>query len=197
MDGNQIDSVGEHWRAQPRASRSPALAEVQIAARRFERTIRWRNRREYIAGLVVLVFFGWHAFTAVEPVERLGHLLIVAATLWVVARLIHSGRVAPPPAGSLSCLEAHRAELVHQRDLLRSVWAWYVLPFAPGLGVLLGNQVVLYPASALRVGLYATFCVGLGIGVAWLNRYVASTLDRDIAELDQLALDPTTEEPTS
>ena len=50
--------------------------------------------------------------------------------LWGTARTL------PSDLALTSALEFHRVQLERQRDLLRSVWWWYLLPFAPGVLVL-------------------------------------------------------------
>jgi hypothetical protein len=173
----------ELWQRQAVEGTAPSLAQVREEARSFARTIHRRNRREYWAAALVILFFGWHAVGAERLWERGGLLLLVAGTIYVVVQLARRGSARMPPAEA-SCLDFHRAELERQRDLLRGIWSWYLLPLVPGLAVLLGGQVLAHPASAWRVGAYALFCALLFAGIGWLNRRAALELERRIEELE-------------
>src|SRR4030095_15410441 len=98
--------------------------EVRALAERFERTIIRRNRREYIASAFVVVWFGVWAWFAESAVVALGCWLVVLGTLSVVFHLHRHGTARRRAAEQdvMSCLEFTMAELVRQRDLLRSVW---------------------------------------------------------------------------
>jgi hypothetical protein len=174
------------WQRQPAGGGGPALEDVRRSAGAFHRTIRRRNRREYLAAVAVAVFFGWHAATAGELHAIFGSTLLALAAVYVAAVLHRRGSPSATPldVGLLPCLEFHRAQLVRQRDLLRSVWRWYLLPFVPGLVVLLGGQVQAHPESARRVVPFAILCALLFFAIGWLNRHVARSLQRDIDDLE-------------
>ena len=53
----------------------------------------------------------------------------------------------------MSCLEFHRSELVRQRDLLRSVWWWYLLPFVPGMLLIPVGSSLDDPLGLLALGI--------------------------------------------
>ena len=86
-----------------------------------------------------------------------------------------------------------RAQLVRQRDALKSVFWWYMLPFIPGLAmILIGNGMetpagqgppiwVRWLALAVMAGVFA--------GIWWLNQRVARKLQRHIDEIDALTGD--------
>jgi hypothetical protein len=173
----------ELWQRQAVEATAPSLAKVREEAGAFGRTIRSRNRREYVAAALVMLFFGWRAVGAERAWERTGLLLIVAGTIYVTLQLARRGSARTPPAEA-SCLDYHRAELERQRDLLRGVWSWYLLPLVPGLAVLLGGQVLAHPGSAWRVAVAALFCALLFAGIGWINRRAALELERQIDELE-------------
>ena len=100
----------------------------------------------------------------------------------------------PEEMESKTCLEFYRSALARQRDLLSSVWKWYLLPFAPGMILfLLGllKFVLDQPASHLHYGLVTlwfsiTFagCASVFALVGWLNRRGAKDLEKRIDALD-------------
>jgi hypothetical protein len=109
--------------------------------------------------------------------------LILLATACVVYRLHRHGSILAMPEefALTSCVEFHRAQLLRQRDLLRSVWRWYLLPFVPGLFLLLMARAAVDPGRATRAALINVL-VFLGIG--WLNERAARRIDREIESLD-------------
>jgi hypothetical protein len=175
------------WQGQPIGGKAPGLEEVRRGARAFERTIRRRNLREYVAAALVTIFFGWQAAAAAEPATRIGAILTVAGTAFIVFRLRRHGSAAAPAAdlGLRPCLDFHRAELERQRDLLRSVWYWYLLPLVPGLLVMLAGRLLAQPQSIWRVGPYALVCAAIFFAIARLNSRAARELQREIDALEE------------
>jgi hypothetical protein len=93
----------------------------------------------------------------------------------------------PADLGVRDCLQFHRAELERQRDLLRSVWYWYLLPFVPGAAVILIARAIERPdrrVLALVVGV--AFVVGFVL-VGKLNETGARRIQRAIDRLDASA----------
>jgi hypothetical protein len=91
----------------------------------------------------------------------------------------------PEDLGVTASIEFHRRELVRQRDMLRSVWRWYIAPIVPGLAVFLAGTMPPHSPFWVYLLLALFFLVILG-GIVWLNRRGADRLDRQIAELDNL-----------
>jgi hypothetical protein len=153
-------------------------------ARAFQRTIWWRNAREIGAALIVLtanVPDMWRGETAVD---RLSHGLLVAGTLFVMGYLRFRAGSRPLPAGgdSRCLLQFHRDELVRQRDILRDVPRWYLLPFIPGL--LVGMLSKLSSASANPVAVVLALPIVLGVFyLIWrVNVWAAAWLDKQVQQ---------------
>ena len=145
-----------------------SLAEIHTHAARFQTRIRWRNAAEYIAAALVVVAFGWMAFTVPEPMVQAGAALIVAGALYVCWKLNELGRAA-----------------------LSTVWRWYLGPFVPGLLVFLAGVAFAPELEAPFAARFSIFATGVGFtgvifaAVGWLNALAVKRLDREIAALDQ------------
>jgi hypothetical protein len=188
-----IDPFVAAWQASVDEAPLPVLADLRSSADLFYRRIRLRNRVEYGAAALVILCFGAYCFLLPSPIARIGAFLVVLGTLYVVWQLHRrASAIAPPPAEAALPLIAHqRAQLVRQRDALAKVWLWYLLPFAPGLAVMmLGPTVARGPAALLHMGwgniLSMLFMVAMFAGIWWLNRRGAKMLGKAIAELDAL-----------
>ncbi len=167
-----------------------SLDEIRRKANRFQQKIRWRNAREYVAALIVIAAFGWHGWTVETVLARIGHGLIIAGTVYVVHRLRSRGAARPPPLDAVPSIYVafHRRELERQRDLLRTVWQWYLGPLVPGLLVLFTNGAIEAAAKGsshlLRAGISVAICVLVFFGVGWLNKTAARKLEAEIRALD-------------
>jgi hypothetical protein len=185
IDDGDHNDVQRLWREQPSEEVQMSAQEVRGLAERFERTISRRNRREYAASAVVVVWFSVWAWFARSALVALGGWLVALAALWIVFYLHRRGN-ARRLAGEqdvMSGLEFTRSELVRQRDLLRTVWWWYLLPFMPGMLLIHVGYSLEHPERwslrALGIFVAVTF-----VGIGLLNQRVARKLQRRIDDLD-------------
>lgn len=179
------------WQTSIEPDGAPALADVRIAADRFYRKVRRRNLVEYVACVLLMAAFSRNLIMLPHILQKLGSGLVVAATVYVAWQLHHRGSALPPDqAGEMPLYAFVRAQLSRQRDALRSVFWWYILPFLPGLALLLiGNGQD--PATAAQVPIWQRW-VALAVmgavfaGVWWINQLGARRLQRRIDEIDAL-----------
>lgn len=172
-----------------------SLADVHLHAQRFQSRIRNRNMIEYVAAGSVVAFFVWMIATVPEPIVQVGSGLIVLGALYVCWKLYQLGRAATRSemeAGAQSWASFHRAELVRQREALRTVWSWYLAPFVPGMVVFLAGVSFTEANPAPLPARLGVFLAGIGLmaavfAVIWLlNAVAAKKLDAQIAAMDGL-----------
>lgn len=186
------DPLRDLWAGQQTGEFSVPLEEIRRKARGFQKTIRWRNIREYAASVLVIGIFGWMALIIPEPVVKAGCILTVLGALYVCWKLHTMARAANADEmnAAESLADFHRKELLRQRAALASVWRWYLLPFVPGalvfvLGVSLSPD---NPAPLMtKLGVLA-FAVAIEaavfVAVWWLNAQAVKALDKEIAALE-------------
>lgn len=184
--------VMEVWQNQETEGVRMSVEQVRLEAGRFQRKIKARNLREYVAALMVTVLFGYEFSRAKHLLLlRVGFGLLMAGTAYVMWHLLSKGSPgeADESAGLSGWIEFRRRELVRQRDLLRSVWRWYLGPFVPGLVVVVvalgrfirgraGHPGFLVAADAL-------IFVAVFLAIGRLNAKGAQKLQRQIDELDE------------
>lgn len=198
MESETGDDLKNLWKSQQVEPAHISLDELQKKAKKLEKRIRWRNLVEYAASALVIVCFGIYLWKFPYPIARLGCVLVIAGTLFVVYTLHKKGSAQTVPAEMAfrTCLDFHRTELERQRDLLRGVWTWYLLPFVPGLIVFLLG-IFLWamkqphaPAHAhviiVTFCLTAVGCTLVFIAIGILNQWAARKLQREIDALDKL-----------
>jgi hypothetical protein len=114
-------------------------------------------------------------------------ILVMAGALFIIHRIYTRGVTRPVPMnGALSTSVAvYRRELERQRDLLRTVTWWYLLPLFPGTALLMIGQALArsQPTAALRM-------FGSLLLVGWLiqqlNQRAARKLQQKIDGLTAL-----------
>jgi hypothetical protein len=181
------DDIRNIWQDQPVENTPMPLEEIRRKARRFEKRIQRRNLREYVGGALAIAIFTFDIFKFPTPVARTGSALIIAGVICIVVQIYKRAAPGKMPAdlALTASLEFHRLELVRQRDLLRSVWLWYIGPIVPGL-IVFGAGVT--PRHAARAGAVINavplLCI-FGL-IVWANHRAAVRLDRQIAEIESL-----------
>jgi hypothetical protein len=185
-DSLQHDPLQALWQSQPHGERQISVEQVREWAGRLERRVARRNLREYVGAVVVVLGYGLIGWRVPAASVRLGAGLVIAAAIFIVYTLHTKGSSAslPADAGTISSLEFFRAQLERQRDLLRSVWRWYLLPFVPGGLVLMIGRVVAEPSHTLRVVAFGGSVLLLMLGVHALNRYGANRIQRVLDRLN-------------
>jgi len=168
-----------------------SIDQIRVNAGSFQRKIQARNVREYVAAIAVVVFCSFEVWRAGDLLVRIGFGLIIAGTFYMIWHLLSKGFWQPLPedAGLSSCIEFQRRQLEQQRDLLSSVWRWYLGPMIPGMAVLLFAFGRANPGHlkhpALVVVPEAMFFVAVAVVIAMLNGSAARRLQRQIDELNE------------
>ena len=177
------------WGAQPVDTNPVVIENIRSKADRLESAIRWRNRREYAAALLVIAVFTWYIWLFPAQLTRLGSLLIIAGTLCVCWSLHSRGSSQPIPS-QLSFYEyvlKYREELRRQQSALRTVWLWYLAPLVPGLSLFMIGRHFDHPSShAGPLWLVALIAIGVFAGVWQLNLWAARRLQHAIDDIDTL-----------
>ncbi len=143
------------------------IRTIKSKASSFERKIRSRNLREFAAAALVFAIFGGHFATATDMLTRVACVLVILAAVFVTGLLYVQGREGEASTLDLvePCLKAHRRAITRQRNLLASVWCWYLMPFVPG--------ALLFP-----------YAMSLGSGMPWLQWGVSAVIFGGIALLN-------------
>jgi len=181
------DDLKNLWQSQRVEPVQMSLEEIRRKAEKFHRRIRHRNLREYGASILVLGAFSYYIWKF--PDLRLGSALIIAATLYMVSQLRKRGAATTVPASMAlgTCLDFHRRELERQRDLVRGVWKWYLLPFVPGLLAFIAVPILHAPPSKWIRGLPFVLLSVVSFYAIWrLNQRAADRLQRQIDDLNAL-----------
>jgi hypothetical protein len=195
MNWNEWEFLWRHQPLPPAVDISKLQTDFESRSRRMQRTLRFRDFGEAVAGLVV-------ALTLLALEHRLGgpawpiivaiFLTLGVSAFFIFERIRVFRRRLGPDASLLNKVEWDLAELRRQRRLLSQVALWYLLPlFLAELCVTFTIASRAQTWEPQRNPLFLGGCVGFFLlcnGFVWrLNaRAVCRQLDPRIAELDAL-----------
>lgn len=155
-------------------------------ASRFQRSVRHRNAREYVAAVAVLGVFVWLAVKPDEPLlARVASIVLMMGVAVGMTHMHLRGHAADVPGTSVSTREMlswHRRELERQRDLLSRVPLWYVGPILPGV-VLFLVAAAMRAQRPLVLAFVTAVVLAILASILWLNRRAKNGLDARIAAL--------------
>ena len=176
------------WQKQEVEEVRISLDELRAKAAKFRKRIRQRNLGEHVACVVVAASFGAMGIKGTETIPRIACALIVVAAVYIAWHLQVWGKPKAWP-GELRTANSggfYRRELERQRDLLSSIWKWYLGPLIPGMAMLIIYGIVSVPASRRVVPVvYAIAAAAFIWAVGRVNQRAAQKLNRQIAELDR------------
>jgi hypothetical protein len=189
-DKDELAQLWSSQRAGPETKGEDMLVMAMKRVNRFDRTIKLRNWRESIAGVVVTIWFAWIAWRSPNGLTRAGNALVAASGLWYVFCMWRYGHEARPSAPDRSLADYQRALLRkydYQIRLLKNVKYWYLLPPYAGLllasaGILMDDAAKGHPASPQWVAM--AIYTAVFAAVWWLNEaYAVRKLSRARAGL--------------
>src|SRR5687768_17796892 len=90
-----LDQLKETWQARDTAASPVAADPSSLFAKldALDRDVRRRDVREYIAACFVMAFFGWRAAVVDEPLARIGYIIVVLGSMFII---VWSRRVSAP-----------------------------------------------------------------------------------------------------
>jgi len=188
MTDLQNNSVLELWQNQPVEVTKMSVEELRRRAGKFERKIRWRNIREYVASLFAAGLMGYFYIGANDVASRVTFALFIAAMLWIVIALHYMGSAkrTPVDVDTLTTHQFYRTELERQLAVVKNVWWWYLAPLVPGCIACTVSYVMKPHHTGVWGGLIfmnALFVVSF-YAVWRLNMRAARCLERMINDLN-------------
>jgi hypothetical protein len=179
------------WGAQTVEPNLIAIEQIRAKADKFQSAVQRRNRIEYAAGVLVVAGFGSYLWIFRTPLMRLGSILIIAGTIFILAWLHFRASANPIPShiSFMDYTSRYRDELRRQQSALRTVWLWYLGPLVPGLVLFtIGMSRLLEhaPGSRRPMWPFVVVMVAVFAGVWLLNLWGARRLQHQIDELSRL-----------
>ena len=181
-DARQDADLQAIWQSQSQKESAMSIDLVREKAQRLERLVGRRNRMEDIGAAIAVAGFARIFWLGPTTLIRVGAAMVIVAAVVVVALIHRWGSTKPLPGdfGLRSAIEFHRAQLEAQRDLLRGVLWWYLLPFVPGFFVVQLGRVLAEPARVPQTIAFGVLTVVLMVVICFLNRRGAARIQERI-----------------
>jgi hypothetical protein len=172
LDREPEDELIRYWQTNTldaQGTYHQALAqELSSKVTQFDRKIFWRNSREYVVGLVVLIWSGYMAFRGSRSSigMALGVTFVMAYLWWHHRNLGH-----PDPSMNVMVYEKALLERFDsQIRLLSRVKYWYLLPlYLP----ILWTTIEQFPRRGWRVIVFLAIVTVSYVFIGWLNERLA------------------------
>jgi hypothetical protein len=164
-------------------NKSELLTDLDSKLESFDKSLKNRDRREIIASIIIILFFGTAIFFIPQTLSRIALLIIVLYGILVIYILknVRKYRVNNYFLPIKEYLIKHRQYLIKERSLLDNVLYWYILP--PTVSAILffiGRNI---EGTRLVINILVVFIINLFI--YFLNkRAVKKDFDPLIKKLD-------------
>ena len=182
------NSVQQLWQSQPVEGTKMSIEELRRRAGKFERRVRRRNLREYVASLIAAGLMGYFYVGAHDVASRVTFALFIAAMVWIVVALhrMGSAKRTPVDMDTLTTHQFYRAELERQLAVVKNVWWWYLAPLVPGCIACTVSYVIKPHHAGAWAGLiFMNALFAVSFYAVWkLNMRAARCLERMINDLN-------------
>jgi Ca2+/Na+ antiporter len=168
---NEIDSI---WLSRAKEEvvkidTTKLLSELDSQLKCFDRNIKKRNLREYIAATIVILVFGTGAFLIPVLLSKIGLTIVALYGIMVVLVLRNANKYKPDNYSlpTSEYLVKHREYLVKERNLLKNVIFWYILPPFVGCVIFIIGQNRTFPQMIISI----LIIFGINAFIYMLNKY--------------------------
>lgn len=188
------DPLRDLWASDQGEKYTMSISDLSARSDHFQSRIKRRNLIEYLAAILVVGVFGWMAIIVPVLSIKIGAVMIALAAIYVSWQLNRVASVSDTTAPADTLVNAHRRDLMRQRDALKSVWRWYLLPFVPGMLVFVLGTSIETGESLPIWAVFTTSLVSLSFvgavfaGVWAMNAYAARKLDQEIEALNDVTI---------
>lgn len=179
------------WQNKETVINDISIDEVIEKSQKMSRQIKFRNIREYLACVFIVITFGIRAVHASTSFSMMMCWFMVASGIFIALMIYKKGTFeggASPTLPASEYISKYREQLIKQISLLSKVRYWYVGPLMLGISGLQLEEMYLdyavngldFRGLAILIGLLV-----LGLIIVYLNEVVAvGQLRKELARLE-------------
>ena len=173
------------WQAQEIEPTSYSPEQLRRDAVQFRDLIVRRNRVELLGTGLGLLLLGMLVWILEQPLQKLGVGLMLLGGIVYLLQFQSRAAIGDLPGEAAPNAVYLRAQLVHQRQVLRGIWLWGIGPGGPGICVTLWGLAQPNPVDFPWGLMSMLFVVPIGL-VCVMNWMAARRVQRKIDQLDKL-----------
>ncbi|WP_341711831.1 hypothetical protein [Erythrobacter sp.] len=164
----------------------PTSEELIEKDARLRSSVSRSNLLEYVAGLLLFGVSSYFAAQAASGVALAGWVLTMVATVFIMTNLYFRSKGDGPVFGDDTTAH-YLASLIRRRDLLGSIWKWYILPLVPGFALLrIAMHGLVSPDQQMFHYGYDVAALILALALALWNHRKAKELNAEIVAIRHL-----------
>ncbi len=148
--------------------KSKLLLELQSNLDRFYKSLKFRDLREQIVAFLMIPLFSIVTYKIPFLLSKAGAIIITVWCIYLIIKLQRLKKSKPAPATESfkSYLQKTKNYLTVQKNLLDSVFYWYILPSSSGVILFF----IGFDLEKWKLVLFISMTVGLGIIIFFLNK---------------------------
>jgi hypothetical protein len=148
--------------------KSKLLLELQSNLDRFYKSLKFRDLREQIVAFLMIPLFSVIAYKIPFFLSKAGAVIIVIWCVYLIFKLQGLKKYKPAPATESfkTYLQKTKSYLTAQKNLVDSVFYWYILPSSTGVIFFF----IGFDLEEWKLILFISMTVGLGVIIFILNK---------------------------
>lgn len=137
-----LDDLKSNWQEKMQSTDAPEnlteyITMLEQKTVKIDKDIKRRDRLEIGVALLLIPAWIFGLFVSVSLIQTLGFIIAIASCLYIPYKLVKAKQIEPSKSNSMRAfLENERQKLVQQKQLLESVFWWYLGPLGLSIGLI-------------------------------------------------------------
>lgn len=137
-----LDDLKSNWQEKMLPTDAPEnlteyITMLEQKTVKMDKDIKRRDRLEIGVALLLIPAWIFGLFVSVSLIQTIGFLVAIASCIYIPYKLVKAKQIEPSKSNSLRAfLENERQKLIKQKQLLESVFWWYLGPLGLSIGLI-------------------------------------------------------------
>lgn len=137
-----LDDLKSNWQEKMQSTGAPEnlteyITMLEQKTVKIDNDIKRRDRLEIGVALLLIPAWIFGLFVSVSLIQTLGFIVAIVSCLYIPYKLVQAKQIEPSKSDSTRAfLENERQKLVQQKQLLESVFWWYLGPLGLSIGLI-------------------------------------------------------------
>lgn len=137
-----LDDLKSNWQEKMLSTDAPEnlpeyIAMLEQKTIKIDKDIKRRDRLEIGIALLLIPAWIFGLFVSVSLIQTIGFVVAIASCIYIPYKLVKAKQISPSKSDSMRAfLENERQKIVKQKQLLESVFWWYLGPLGISIGLI-------------------------------------------------------------